>query len=108
VFTNCHLYNKKGSPVHKLGVKLQTSFFKRIEAAGLSGGLRSKRSTAGLAAPKYEPQEAPEKKQRAGRAPAQPKAKQARRPTPMLHLGNLVFPDVLARCCMRWLFTLSE
>jgi len=72
VFHNCHLYNKKGTMVHKLGVKLQNSFMQRWYRTGLGQQLRTKRSTAGLGPQKYEPQDVVEKKPR-NRAPARPK-----------------------------------
>ena len=56
VWSNCKIYNKKGDPFCKLGEVGETVFNTAWAGSGLCGDERSKRATAGVAAPKYEPE----------------------------------------------------
>lgn len=55
VWANCALYNGKDSDVGRLGARIEAQFERAASSAGLGGGSRVKRATAGVAAPKYEP-----------------------------------------------------
>ena len=55
VWANCALYNGKESDVGRLGARVEALFERAASSAGLGGGSRVKRATAGVAAPKYEP-----------------------------------------------------
>lgn len=55
VWTNCFLYNKKGDFVEKLGQRASQKFENYWAMSGFADEPRSKRATAGLAAPKYDP-----------------------------------------------------
>ncbi|KAK9810588.1 hypothetical protein WJX73_002805 [Symbiochloris irregularis] len=61
-WANCHLYNKKESEVGKVGAKAARFFEDLWAKAGLDqpSGLRHRRSNAGVAATKYEPDLGPE------------------------------------------------
>lgn len=56
VWTNCSTYNPKGTPVWKVGFKLNSIFEREWLASGLCSSLRSRRANAGVAAAKYEPE----------------------------------------------------
>lgn len=63
VWINCNIYNKKGDYVQKLGARCEALFSQEWARSGLSGGVpRARRTNAGVAAEKYEPPAAPEKK----------------------------------------------
>ena len=63
VWSNCVKYNGATSPVGKVGVKGQNLFEQLWAGSGLSDEARTRRTTAGVAAPKYEPAAGvPEKK----------------------------------------------
>ena len=55
VWKNCVLYNKKGDFVERLGNRASLSFENQWAMSGFAEEARSKRATAGLAAPKYDP-----------------------------------------------------
>ena len=66
IWTNCHLYNKKETEIDKAGRRAESTFSDRWAKSGFAvGDSRARRNNAGIAAPKYEPNEysgVPEKK----------------------------------------------
>lgn len=65
MWTNCHIYNKKETDIDKAGRRAEAIFQDRWAKSGFAvGDARARRNNAGVAAPKYEPNEypAPEKK----------------------------------------------
>lgn len=56
VWANCNIYNKKGDYVQKLGMRCEASFQRMWAASGLCPSHRARRTNAGVAAEKYEPQ----------------------------------------------------
>lgn len=70
-FGNIYTYNGAGSAFGKLGSRVEAVFEERWAASGLAaGGPRARRMTAGLAAPKFEPDLAPPEKRSLPRAPS--------------------------------------
>lgn len=62
-FSNIYTYNGIGSNFGKLGSRVEALFEERWAASGLAGGgPRARRMTAGLAAPKFEPDLVPPEK----------------------------------------------
>eukprot|EP00798_Chlamydomonas_sp_ICE-L_P023334 gene23334-30582_t len=53
--SNCKLYNPENDPYRKVGDRLATMFEQLWVSSGMSGE-RGKRATAGVAAPKYDPE----------------------------------------------------
>ena len=72
MWSNCHLYNKADSDIGLVGAKSSRYFEDLWAKSGLdqAGGLRQRRSTAGIAAAKYEPGAGPEERPRASSGPA--------------------------------------
>ena len=66
IWTNCHLYNKKETEIDKVGRRAEATFQEKWAKSGFAAGdSRARRNNAGIAAPKYEPNEysgVPEKK----------------------------------------------
>ena len=65
IWTNCHLYNKKETEIDRVGRRAEQFFQEKWNRSGFAAAdARAKRNNAGVAAPKYEPNEygPPEKK----------------------------------------------
>lgn len=65
IWTNCHLYNKKETPVDRAGRQAEQLFQEKWNRSGFAAAdARARRNNAGVAAPKFEPNEygPPEKK----------------------------------------------
>ena len=65
VWTNCHLYNKKETPIDRAGRQAEQLFQEKWNRSGFAAAdARARRNNAGVAAPKFEPNEygPPEKK----------------------------------------------
>ena len=65
IWTNCHLYNKKETPIDRAGRQAEQFFSDQWSKSGFAAmDARARRNNAGVAAPKYEPNEygPPEKK----------------------------------------------
>jgi hypothetical protein len=62
VWINCALYNKKDTPVAKMGSRADAKFEQLWAASGFDQGGRRRRVTGGIAAHKYEPSLEPEHK----------------------------------------------
>jgi len=65
VWTNCHLYNKKETPIDRAGRQAEQLFQEKWKRSGFAAAdARARRNNAGVAAPKFEPNEygPPEKK----------------------------------------------
>ena len=62
MWVNCALYNKKETPVAKLGSRGDAKFEQLWAASGYDQGGRRRRVTGGIAAHKYEPDLEPEPK----------------------------------------------
>ena len=65
IWTNCHLYNKKETEIDRVGRRAEQFFQEKWNRSGFAAAdARTKRNNAGVAAPKYEPNEygPPEKK----------------------------------------------
>lgn len=65
IWTNCHLYNKKETPIDRAGRQAEQLFSEKWNRSGFAAAdARARRNNAGVAAPKFEPNEygPPEKK----------------------------------------------
>lgn len=65
IWTNCHLYNKKETPIDRAGRQAEQLFQEKWNRSGFAAAdARARRNNAGVAAPKFEPNEygPPEKK----------------------------------------------
>lgn len=65
IWTNCHLYNKKETPIDRAGRQAEQLFLEKWNRSGFAAAdARARRNNAGVAAPKFEPNEygPPEKK----------------------------------------------
>ena len=65
IWTNCHLYNKKETPIDRAGRQAEELFQEKWNRSGFAAAdARARRNNAGVAAPKFEPNEygPPEKK----------------------------------------------
>lgn len=65
IWINCHLYNKKETPIDRAGRQAEQLFQEIWNRSGFaSTDARARRNNAGVAAPKFEPNEygPPEKK----------------------------------------------
>lgn len=65
IWVNCHIYNKKETEIDKVGRRVEGLFQEKWAKSGFAvGDARARRNNAGVAAPKYEPNEypGPEKK----------------------------------------------
>lgn len=65
IWTNCHLYNKKETDIDRIGRQAEQHFQDAWSRSGFAAtDARSRRNNAGVAAPKFEPNEygPPEKK----------------------------------------------
>lgn len=65
IWINCHLYNKKETEIDRVGRRAEQTFLDKWAKSGFAAGdARARRNNAGVAAPKYEPNEyeVPEKK----------------------------------------------
>ena len=65
IWTNCHIYNKKETPYDRAGRQAEQLFQEKWNRSGFAAAdTRGRRNNAGVAAPKFEPNEygPPEKK----------------------------------------------
>ena len=65
IWVNCHLYNKKETPIDRAGRQAEQLFQEKWNRSGFAAAdARARRNNAGVAAPKFEPNEygPPEKK----------------------------------------------
>lgn len=65
IWTNCHLYNKKETEIDRIGRRAEQFFQEKWNRSGFAAAdARARRNNAGVAAPKFEPNEygPPEKK----------------------------------------------
>lgn len=65
IWTNCHLYNKKETEIDRVGRRAEQFFQEKWNRSGFAAAdARARRNNAGVAAPKFEPNEygPPEKK----------------------------------------------
>ena len=88
VWSNCHLYNNANSDVGRAGTNTSKYFEDLWVKSGLeqTGPLRNRRSNAGVAAAKYEPDLGPEHSKGTNAPPSGSKAKKVRVTSPAAYL----------------------